>query len=115
LVQESLADEVAFVVLVDACPSHERVPHHRIDPRVLERGAGEPGRVPVQCLEGGIDEHHPEAEAAVHDRGGLRVMHGAYGLGDILGRLRYGRLCYDANALVLAGFTEVLEVGLANQ
>ena len=39
-VQERLADEVLLVVLVDARPTEDRVPHDRVDPRVLEGRAG---------------------------------------------------------------------------
>ena len=48
---------------------------HGVDPRVLERGAHEAGRIPVERLERRVDEHDAEAEAAVHERGRLRVVH----------------------------------------
>src|SRR5262249_20986514 len=66
-VEEVLAEPVARVVLVDADPSDDRVPHDRVDPRVLKCRAEEAGRVPSELLQRGIDEHDAEPEAAVDD------------------------------------------------
>ena len=98
LVEEALADEVALVVLVDAGPSDDRVPHDRVDPRVLERRAHEAGRVPVELLERRIDEHDAEAEPAVHERSHLRVVELAHGVADVLRGLRDRFFGDDADA-----------------
>src|SRR5262249_16672767 len=41
---------------------------HWVDPRVLERGPGEPWRVPAERFEHRADHDDPKAEAAGHDR-----------------------------------------------
>ena len=75
-VEELLTDGVALVVLVEADPSEDRLPHHVIDPRVLERGAHVPRRIPTERGERRVHEHDAEPEAAVHERIGFRLVAG---------------------------------------
>ena len=58
---------------------------------------------------------YSEAEAAVHDRGGLGLVQSAHRLGDVLGRLRDRRLGHDSEALARARAPEVPEIALADQ
>src|SRR5262249_56127124 len=84
LVQEALAEEVGLGVLVDAGPSQERIPQHRVDPRVLEGRTREARRVPAERRERRIDVQDTEAESTVYKRGGLRFLYPTDGIIDVL-------------------------------
>src|SRR5262245_57667931 len=107
LVEKALSNQIALVVLVNTCPSHERIPHHRVDPRVLECGACETWRVPTEFSQRGIDEHHAEPESGMHDRVRLGVIECSYCLADVLRGLRDGRFCDDSYAAASAYSAEV--------
>ena len=100
-VEELLTDLVRLVVLVEADPADHGVPHDLVDPRVLERGAHEPGRVPVRARQhGGFDEHDAEAEAAVHERSrAWRRAAACAARADVLGGLGDPLLGDDPDAL----------------
>ena len=114
-VKEILSDRIALVVLIDPDPAHERVPHDRVDPRVLERGGGEARRIPVQSLQRRVDEDDAETEAEVNDRLGFRFVQRAHRLIDVLRGLRDRGLRNDANALAATRTTQILHIGLTDQ
>src|SRR5262249_50225757 len=99
----------------DPGPSQERLPQHGADPRVLERGAREAGRVPAERLEHRIDVQDAEAESAVYERGRLRFAYLSDRRTDGPRSLRRPLLRHDANTCVSARAAEALRVALAQQ
>ncbi len=114
-VEEVLADRVRLVVLIDTDPAHERVPHDRVDPCVLQRGGGEAGWVPAEGLERRVDEDDSESEAQVHDRLGLCLVERLHRSVDVLSRLGDRDFRDDPNAFAPTGTSQVLQVALADE
>src|SRR5215831_6827779 len=106
-VEEALADRVGLVVLVEAGPADDRVPHHLVDPGVLEGGPHEPGWVPLEHGKYRIDVDDAETEATVHDRIWFRLVQAPNRRGDVLRRLGDSLLGHDPDAPLTAGITEV--------
>ena len=114
LVEQALTDRVRLVVLVDAGPSQHGLPEQVVEPRVLERGAHEARRIPVERLEDHVGHRHAEAEAAVHDGVGSGLVELRHLRGDVLRGLRDRLLVDDPDARSLARGAEVGDVGVAD-
>jgi hypothetical protein len=115
LVEESLPDEISLVVLVEPRPTQDRVPHHLIDPSVLERSPHEPRRIPAKSPQRRVDVNQPEAEATVDNRGRLRGVHPAERFTDVLSRLSDPLLRHHADAMRPTRLAEVPDIRLADE
>ena len=108
-IEELLTETVGWVVLVDAGPAEDGVPHHWVEPRVLERGAQIPRRVPLELLKSRVYEDDAEPKPAVDERLRLRFVQRSHGVADVVRRLGDGLLGDDADPFGATGVAERLE------